>query len=261
MYFAKSKLSVRIEFLSNLYDFMKKLIAFILPISLLISCNSSNDPVPVPTSGNITGSVLLFDEGSGSISPSGMKVTVENLVPEKSAVTDNAGKFTITEVPFQTYTLVYEKTGFGVFKKPALAHQNPSTPITDIPSLGQLSTTSVTALTATRSGRTIETAVTTSPAGNNANRRYVRFFFGDTPTTSSTNYKAFSPVYVVQDAPYTRVFTEAELTQFGLTLSGTVYVRAYGDSFFSNSYVDSQSKKSIFPNLNATTVGAASVTF
>lgn len=241
---------------------MKRLFPLILSISFLISCNSSsNNPDPDPTSGNITGSVLLFDEGSANQSPAGMKVTVENLSPEKSALTDNSGKFSIPDVPFGTYALVYEKTGFGVFKKTGIEHKTTSTPITDIPSLGQLSTTSVTVLSATQSGKTIETSVTTSPAGNNANRRYVRFFFGDAPTTSSTNYKAFSPIYVVQDAPYTRVFTEAELTQFGVTLSGTVYVRAYGDSFFSNSYVDPQTQKTIFPNLNPTTVGAVSVTF
>ena len=95
---------------------MKKLIAFILPISFLISCNSSNDPDPVPTSGNISGSVLLFNESSGSVSPAGMKVSVENLVPEKSAVTNAEGKFTLENVPFGTYTLVYEKSGYGLFK-------------------------------------------------------------------------------------------------------------------------------------------------
>ncbi|WP_157963172.1 carboxypeptidase-like regulatory domain-containing protein [Algoriphagus litoralis] len=241
---------------------MKKLNILLIASCFLISCNStSNTPDPDPTSGDITGSVLLFDEGIANQSPSGMKVTVENLTPEKSAITDNSGKFSIPDVPFGTYALVYEKTGFGVFKKTGIEHTSAATPITDIPSLGQLSTTSVTELSATPSGKTIQTSVTTSPPGNNANRRYVRFFFGDTPDVSSTKYKAFSPIYVVQDAPYTRVFTEAELNQFGITVTGTIHIRAYGESFFSNSYVDPQTQKTIFPNLNPTTVGAVSVSF
>jgi hypothetical protein len=240
---------------------MKKLLLIFLPAVLLFSCNSSNDPDPVPTSGNITGSVLLFNESSGSVSPAGMKVSVENLVPEKSALTNAEGKFTLENVPFGTYTLIYEKSGYGLFKKPEIEHKSTSTPITDSPSLGQLSTSTVTEFSATKSGTSIETSLTTSPAGNSSNRRYVRYFFSDSPNVSATNYKGFSATFIVQDAPYTKIFTAADLTQIGISATVTVYIRAYGDSFFSNSYLDPVTKKTVFPNLNPTTVGAASVTF
>ncbi|TNF42398.1 MAG: carboxypeptidase regulatory-like domain-containing protein [Cytophagales bacterium] len=244
-------------------SFMKApLYSLLIWVFALAACGtSSDDPLPEPTSGTITGSVFLFDESSTNLNPSGMRISVENLTPTRSALTDNEGKFSIADVPFGTYTLTFEKEGYGTFKKTEVKHESPLTPITDIPSLGQLSTTSVTEITAQVSGTAIETFVTTSPVANNSNRRYIRYFFSDSPDVSFTNYKGFSLVYVVQDTPYYRVFTPVELNQIGIVPTGTIYIRAYGDSFLSNTYVDPQTQKTIFPNINPNSTGVASVTF
>ncbi|GMQ23661.1 hypothetical protein Aoki45_03430 [Algoriphagus sp. oki45] len=236
----------------------------ILFLSSLVlgACGSTNtDPDSLPTSGTISGSVFLFDESSTNLNPSGMRITIENLSPTRSSLTDNEGKFSIPDVPFGTYTLVFEKEGYGTFKKTEVKHESSLTPITDIPSLGQLSTTSVTEITAQVTGTAIETFSTTSPEANNSNRRYIRYFFSDSPDVSYTNYKGFSLVYVVQDTPYYRVFTPVELNQIGIAPTGTIYIRAYGDSFLSNTYVDPQTQKTIFPNINPNSTGVASVTF
>lgn len=239
---------------------IKSSLAYLVLLGFLVSCGSDTLD-PAPTSGTISGSVLLFDEGSTRQEDAGMKVTVENSSPAISAVTDATGKFQISNVPFGNHVLVYEKTGYGTFKKKVTDHKAASTPITDTPSLGKVSTTTITAVELGITGGNLVTAVTTSPAGNSGNRRYIRYFFSDTPDVSNTNYKGFSPTYIVQDAPYSKTFTAAELTGFGVSATGTLHVRVYGDSFFTNDYVDPVSNKRVFPNLNATTVASKSVTF
>ena len=90
----------------------------ILFISILIfSCSGESNDIspPAPTSGNIFGSVNLYDEGTSQIDNSGMTISVEGTAIQ--AISDAAGDFTLMDVPFGTYTIVYEKTGYGTFKK------------------------------------------------------------------------------------------------------------------------------------------------
>ena len=85
------------------------------------SCSDSNDnDQPTPTSANITGSVNLFDDGVTEIDNSNMTVSVEG--SSISAITNDSGQFTLSNVPFGTITLVYEKNGYGTFKKFNIVH-------------------------------------------------------------------------------------------------------------------------------------------
>ena len=82
------------------------------------SCSKDEDPATDPiTKANITGSVNLYDEGTTQIDNSNMTVKVEGTTPAISATTDANGDFTLSDVPFGTYTILYEKSGFGTFKK------------------------------------------------------------------------------------------------------------------------------------------------
>lgn len=241
---------------------MKKVIYQLLILAGLSSCGGSDKDDSLPTSGVITGSVLLFEEGSTPASPAGMRISIENPPSAAiSALTDNSGKFTLENVPFGTYSLVYEKEGYGTYLKPEVVHEAAITPILQTPSLGKISSTQITEVRMEKSGSSLITYVTTNPAGTSNNRRYIRYFFSNSPDVSSSNFTVFSETYVVQDTPYYKAFTTQELNQLGINPSGTIYMRVYGDSFFSNEYLDPASKKKVFPNLNPSTVAAKSVSF
>lgn len=227
---------------------------------LLFSCSNNDNEPTTPTKAAISGSVILYDEGTTLLDKSNMNVKVVGTTPLIQTTTNAEGKFTLPEVPFGTYTLEYSKTGFGTFKKIGVVHgtNGQATFVSDIPSLGQLSTTTVTNVTAAVLNNQVKLSITTNPAGNTANRRYVRFFLSTNAQISNTNYTYFSAVFVAQINPFEKTITQTELLSAGFASGQQVYVRAYGDSFWDNAYDDPTISKRIFPNLNGTTVAATS---
>ena len=233
-------------------------ISFIWLVVVLFSCKKSADVTPAPTKANIIGSVNLYNEGTTPVDKSGMTVKLANTA--FSAITNADGMFTLTDVPFGSYTMIYEKPGFGTFKYYGLEHSNvgSSTALPFVPSFGQLSTTQVTGLTASINAGNVILSVTTNPAGSNGNRRYVRYFLSTSSTVSHENYTFYSPALVAQINPFDITLTPADLTSRGFTSGQTVYVKAYGDSFWGNTYDDPSLNRKIFPNLNMSTVSATS---
>jgi hypothetical protein len=229
---------------------------------LLLSCGSDTDQDTNPiTTADIVGSVNLYDEATNSVDNAGMQVSVEGTSPVITATTDTNGRFVLSDVPFGTHTLVYEKEGFGTYQKHDVLHENTGmpTPITETPSLGQRSTTETTDFAVEQQAGQVTFQITTEPAGNNANRRYIRYFLGTESTLSEEAYTGFSPVFVTQINPYELTLSQSDLLDAGFTSGQTVYARAYGDSFWSNAYLDPELDRMVFPNLHPN--GAAAVSF
>jgi|APHot6391423213_1040247.scaffolds.fasta_scaffold00238_4 hypothetical protein len=223
------------------------------------SCSKDEVPTSDPiTKANITGSVNLYDEGTTQIDNSNMTVKVEGTTPAISATTDANGDFTLEDVPFGTYTILYEKQGFGTFKKFDIEHQNNATAISNTPSLGEISTTQITNLQANVSSNDIIISVTTNPAGSNGNTRYVRYFLSTDSNVSNENYTYFSLGLVSQINPKEITLTNSDLTSAGFSTGQTVFVKVYGDSFWSNEYYDSDLGRNVFPNLNMTSTNSVS---
>ncbi len=225
------------------------------------SCSKDEEETPQPISkANIIGSVNLYDEGVTQIDNSNMTVKIEGTSPVISATTDVDGEFTLSDVPFGTYTLVYEKTGFGTFKKFDIEHTNTgSSTVVEAPSLGQKSTTSITNLTVSSNANfPVILGATTNPAGNQANTRYIRFFFSTDPNVSNENYDSYLETFPANNSPYNLNLSQASLDALDFTSGSTVYVKCYGESFWGNSYSDPDLKRDIFPNLNPTSAPAVS---
>jgi hypothetical protein len=187
-----------------------------------------------------------------------MTVKVEGTTPAISATTDANGDFTLSDVPFGTYTILYEKSGFGTFKKFDIEHENNATAILNTPSIGEISTTQITNLEANVSGNDIIISVTTNPAGSNGNTRYVRYFLSTDSNVSSENYTYFSPGLVSQINPKEITLSNNDLTSAGFSTGETVFVKVYGDSFWSNEYNDPDLGRNVFPNLNMTSTNSVS---
>ena len=229
-------------------------------ILFITSCSSNDDEPAAATKANISGSVNLYNESTDPVDKSNMTVSVLGTMPMISAVTNTEGRFVLSNVPFGTYTLEYTKNGYGTYKKFGVVHgsNGQATALTAIPSLGQVSTTSITGLTASASANQVVLSISTNPVGSAANRRYIRYFLSTNQSVSATNYSYYSPVFISQINPFEKTILVTELISAGFTSGQQVYVRAYGDSFWDNAYDSPEFNRRIFPNLNATTVPAAS---
>ena len=235
-----------------------KILMFIIVIAT-VSCSSDDSNDEPITKANITGSVNLYDEGTTLLDESNMLVKVVGTNPLITALTNSNGQFVLEDVPFGTYTIEYEKAQYGVFKKFNFSHQGNANAITEIPSLGKTSSTEITDLLVNIVNGQVVFSITTSPAGNNSNRRYVRYFLSTSATVSNSNYMYHSPTFISQINPYQSTLTQTELINAGFTSGQTVYVKAYGESYWSNEYFDVSLNKKVFPNLN--TVSANAVSF
>lgn len=242
---------------------MKINYAIILLVAVFgfVSCNNDDDMNDEATYANISGAVILYDEGVNKTDNSGMTVKTEGSGTVFSALTNADGKFNIKDVPFGNYTLVFEKAGFGTFKKFDVKHTSADSPaiLTETPSLGQKSTTQITGLTVNNSGGEIVISATTNPAGNAGNRRYIRFFYSKSSTVSAESYTSVSQGMISQINPYALTLSKSTLNGMGFASGTTVYVKVYGDSFWSNEYTVPQKETKVFPNLN--TVSANAVSF
>ena len=186
------------------------------------------------------------------------KISIEETSPIISAITDLEGKFLLNNVPFGIYTLVYEKEGYGTYKKFNVEHNESqsSTIIQETPSLGKFSTTEISDLSVTITGTDVSISVSTNPAGNVGNNRYIRFFYSTDSNVSDENHNYYSSTYVSQINPYSLSLSQSDLASMGFSTGTTVYVKVYGESFWSNDYLSGNLR--IFPNLNNISANAVS---
>jgi hypothetical protein len=239
---------------------MKRILILGLLISAFaLACSKDDEPAQPATTATISGSVMLYNEATTLVEKNGMTVTVEGSSPVLSATTGTDGRFSIANVPFGNKTLVFSKTGFGTFKIFNIDHKSNNglgTTLTNTVSLGQLSTTTITDLDGAAVAGDFVVNPTTAPAASNGAPKYVRLFFHTANTVSNTVYTRYSDVYNIRINPGNITLTKTYLNGLGFTSGSTVYVRAYGESFWSNNYTDPTLNRDVFPNQNVTSAPA-----
>ena len=237
-------------------NFFLALPAFLV---VLAACDKDTENQTAPAA-DLFGTVTLYDDRTTALSPAGMVVSVDGLTA--TATTDASGRYSFTALPKDVYNLTFTKAGYGTFRLFGVNH-NPSGTSTQVAgrTLGQVSTTTVTGLTITPVGTdTVSLSVSISPAGTASASRGVRFFYHTDANVSASNYVGFSPVYTIRSGTGNILVAKAALQAMGFSSGSTIRVRAYGDAYFSNDYDDPTSGKTVFPNVNATTVAAVSFT-
>jgi len=238
-------------------------------ISILIACKKENNSPLIEETGSIAGAINVYDDKTNKLSDaSGFTVSVIGN-PGKIAVTNANGQFKIDGLPFDNYDLSFSKIGYGTYKIFGIEHLKKSnlpagsvsvTQISRVINLGALSTTSVSLLSVVDATYNdlpgIEYSYVLNPAPTTNNRGYVRAFLGKKSTTTSTEYTAYSAVKSALSNNVKSGFTAEELYGLGFESGDSVYVKLYGESYFSNQYIDPGTGKAIFPNLNAVSPSA-----
>jgi hypothetical protein len=242
---------------------IKSILLLFSALVFTIACTKSDDDNPVPTKGSISGSVNLYDERTNPLNNSGMLITVEGSNPQITATTNSSGKFVLQDVPFGTKVLLYEKEGYGTYKKSGVNHaykQGSNTSLDTIVSLGRKSVTNTTAVACHADNKDLIVEVNTTPSATASNRLYVRLFFDVKSGVSGSSYKAYSENYTIGINPAEIRLTAEKINKMGFQTGDIVFVKAYGDSFWSNEYKDNASGKMVFPNLNPISATEVQVT-
>lgn len=230
----------------------------LLALPFVANCKK-DEPDPVTPKGNVSGSVMLFDNATTSLSDSGMTVYAEGY-ESKGAVTDTGGVFLIKGIPLGTHTLLYTKAGYGTYKifDFDLKEQNKTLEVVEIPELGQKSPFAVTNLVPIVQGTDANLFISTDPQGSSSNTTYVRVFLSTDAGVSNTNYEGFTDVVSINSNPGFYTMSQALLKSLGFTSGSKLYARAYGESVKSNDYVNPEDGIRVFPNENPTAANAVS---
>lgn len=252
------------QFMSIHFKMKKTLTALLLLVIFIFSdCTQSNsipERVGSTLDSKVTGTVTLYNDLQSKVKAYGMTVSIEGT--SYTATTDSGGKYIFKDVKYGTYSFIFSKPGYGTSRIDTFKHVNNNDQIPSIvpnKTMGAISSTSITALAAEVDGDTIIIHPSTSPAATRDTARGVRFFYGTSASVSGSNYSGYSPVYGLKTGIGSVRVGKEDLYKLGFTPGSTVYVKAYGDSFFSSDYLDLNTGKRVFPNLNSITVDAVPV--
>lgn len=229
---------------------INSLIVILIALSFF-ACNKDEEEKK-ETASSISGKVALYNEGLTSVENSDMTVTVEGTSPLLTAHTDADGNFIIENVPFGTYNLFFEKTGYGAYKyfNATLTETGGPLNLSETIDLGQQSSLIITDFMVHISHGSIDYTGTVDPEGTADTPKYVRIFYSADSTVSSSNYSYYSEAYEITTSTFEFPITSEKLNEEGFASGSTVYMKVYGDAYWNNSYEDPISGDMVFPNLS-----------
>lgn len=228
----------------------------LIPVIMAVfaGCSKDEENNSITAGGSIAGKVKLTDEfGTDLTDYSGMKVSSNT---GESALTDATGLFIIENLKSGTYSLTYEKSGFGTFKRfnIGVAGSSSVTTLNGTDILGQKSTTIVSNLSVTwiPNDQSFTFGCDINPVPDAAHPRSFRLFFSKTNDVGYINY-LYTPANTWTSTTGTGVITgynPQTLLSNGFAPGDSVYVIALGESIRTNTFTEPVSGKKVFPNLN-----------
>jgi hypothetical protein len=234
---------------------MKKLILIIIAFSaLIVSCekdepNTNSDSVL--TKANVRGELALFDEYGNAVTKERMFVLMTSSLDTYWGETEKDGSFLVPNVPYSNnYSISYEKDGFGTYKKFGYKHEytGQEGSIGSV-NLGKKSTAYNTSLFVSQSNDTTHFHLSLA-GGSNSGKRRVRLLFHNIPEISNSIFSHYTSKFQTNNPqPMLSLSKEYLLNEVGLTSGETYYVKAFGESYFSNAYFDEEQLKQVLPNL------------
>lgn len=224
-------------------------------IGALAACSGGRGPAGPVLTGTRTGVVYLFDQFGGALaSDSGMTVTADP--GDIASVSNNAGQYSLGGLRTGVYTISFVGTGYGTFLEPRVGFVGGGISQVAPIDLAQKSTASISGVSATPNvvGDTIfiTGVINAPPAGVT---RTIRLFFSTSPTPAATigQYRVTTIKTGFAASPFTYRLTGADLESLrdNFSAGSTVNLVAYGDSFYENSYEDTTSGQTVYPNVSA----------
>jgi hypothetical protein len=228
----------------------------LMGVAVLGAACSSNSTSGPDLSGDWHGYVALHDEyGVPLATNAGVTVASYNgSSAGPSGTSAGDGSFTLSSLHTGVYTLSYSSASIGTFLRPQIAFVGGGTQFLGLQNLSNISTGVVTNLLATPSASGDTLVVTgTQPAPPVGYSRLVRLFYGTAATVSSSPaLYTVTAEYKTTKFPFTIAVTATDLAAIraAFGVGSTAYVVAYGDSFYPNSYVDTTSGNTVFPNVS-----------
>lgn len=234
---------------------MKKLIYLAIISLIVFSSCEDDDPKTnsdsITTKANIEGAVNLYDEFGQSVSNERMKINIEGNSFQFIAETEKQGEYLLQNVPYFTnYTILYQKTGFGTYKIYNYDHEYTGSVgvVDEIPNLSQISSAYTTALLINVNNDTVNFQVSIAGGSENGERK-LRVLFHSIPEISNAIYSHYTSKLTTTGNAQTIRLTKEMLEEIGLSSGTLYYAQVYGDSYYSNAYIDDYNMKHVLPNL------------
>jgi hypothetical protein len=223
--------------------------SFVLVIIVLFSsCKKSEDnPADAGNANTVTGFVELYDTVNVMMkSHTGVVVSASG--SSKQAITDQTGKFNLSIEESGTYTLTFQKGGFGSFKKYGI-----NTPATiEKLRLGQQPVRKMTSLGALKMNGTIKISFSVTTAIKDP-KGYIFYFNTADNVSSAPGENVFAlAVYADSTNNNTFIVDSTTIRRMGVRNSQMLSIIGYGFNSSAPTYVDMDLNRTVYTGTGPT---------
>ena len=221
--------------------------------TMLPGCDTEGPQGPAGPNltGDLIGFVTLTDLSGVQMSDrGGVTVSVEGSTI--SAVTDSSGRWVLRSLSMGTFDITFSKTGYGTRKSTGYQFVGGGQASYGTTSLSQIPGFTVTGLAATPSGDDVFLSLSITGTLPTANRN-VRIFVGTSAAISSNPENYLFVIWGILSSTSTTLsgsLPSQWFHSYGIPAGQTAYLIAYADGYDSGAYVDPETGRYWYPNLN-----------